>query len=119
MLPRNTSSVNIESTGKSKQLYNLCDKLLEVQIFLHFIVLILICFQLIMPGVNYAINGCSSSRATPGALGWRKKFIAVITEEKVIDDKLKRKIRNQTLYTCRLFLLTCIYQYISNWSKVF
>ena len=24
-LPQNTSNVNIESTGKSKQLYNLCD----------------------------------------------------------------------------------------------
>ena len=63
-LPQNTSSVNIESTRKSKQLYYLCDQLLGSLIYLHFIVLILICFQLIMPGVNYAINGRSSSSTT-------------------------------------------------------
>ena len=43
-LPQNTSNVNIESTGKSKQLYYLCDQLLGALIYLHFIVLILICF---------------------------------------------------------------------------
>ena len=63
-LPQNTSSVNIESTGKLKQLYYLCDHLLGFLIYLYFIVLILLCFQLIMPGVNYAINGCSSSSTT-------------------------------------------------------
>ena len=30
----------------------------------------------------------------------------------VIDDNLKKKIKNQTSYTCRLFLLTPIFQYI-------
>ena len=43
-LPQNTSNVNIESTGKSKQLYYLCDQILGALIYLHFIVLILICF---------------------------------------------------------------------------
>ena len=43
-LPQNTSNVNIESTGKSEQLYYLCDQLLGALIYLHFIVLILICF---------------------------------------------------------------------------
>ena len=43
-LPQNTSNVNIKSTGKSKQLYYLCGELLGALIYLHFIVLILICF---------------------------------------------------------------------------
>ena len=43
-LPQNASNVIIESTGKSKQLYYLCDQLLGVQIYLRLIVLILICF---------------------------------------------------------------------------
>ena len=37
----------------------------------------------------------------------------------VTDDNLNRKIKNRTLYRCRLFLLTWIFQYISSWSKVF
>ena len=32
---------------------------------------------------------------------------------------LKRQIRNRNMYTCRLFQLTRVFQYISNWSKVF
>ena len=43
-LPQNASNINIESTGKSKQPHYLCDQLLGVLIYLHFIVLILICF---------------------------------------------------------------------------
>ena len=37
-LPQNTSNVNIENTGKSKQLYYLWDQLLGALIYLHFIV---------------------------------------------------------------------------------
>ena len=72
-----------------------------------------------MPGVNYAINGCSSSRTAPGPNRRRKNIVAVTTQDWVIDDNLKREIKNQTLYTCRLFILTWIFQYNSNWSKVF
>ena len=43
-LPQNTSNVNTECTGKSKQLYFLCDQLLPELTYLHFYVLILICF---------------------------------------------------------------------------
>ena len=43
-----------------------------------------------------------------------EKHVAVITQDMVIDYSLKRKIKNQTLYTCRLFLPTQIFQYISN-----
>ena len=50
-----------------------------------------------MPGVNYVIYGCSSGRIISGA---------VITQDGVIDDNLKNQIKNQTLCTCRLFLLT-------------
>ena len=43
-LPQNTSNVNTESTKKSKQLYYLCDQHFGALIYLHFIVLLLICF---------------------------------------------------------------------------
>ena len=67
-----------------------------------------------MPGVNYVIYGFSSrnnARTTPGVSLYRSftlgaNIIAVITQDRVIDDNLKRQIKNQTLCTCRLFLLT-------------
>ena len=48
-----------------------------------------------------------------------KNTVAVITQNMVIDDNLKRQIKNRNFYTCRLFLLTRIFQCIRNWSKVF
>ena len=77
-----------------------------------------------MPGVNYVIYGCSSARTTPGVSLYRsltleENIVAVITQDRVIDDNLKSEIKNQTLSTCRLFLLTQVVQYISYWSKVF
>ena len=54
-----------------------------------------------------------------GASHWRNNIVAVITQDRVIDDNLKRQIKNRTLHTCRLFLLTRVFQYIGNWSKVF
>ena len=64
-----------------------------------------------MPGVNYAIYGCSSAKTTPGVWLYRsltleENIVAVITQDRVIDDNLKRQIKNHTLCTCRLFLLT-------------
>ena len=64
-----------------------------------------------MPGVNYVIYGCSSARATPSVSLYRsltleENTVAVITQDRVIDDNLKRQIKNQRLCTCRLFLLT-------------
>ena len=64
-----------------------------------------------MPGVNYVIYGCSSVRTTPGvSLYWsltlEENIVAVIIQDKVIYVNLKRKTKNQTLCTCRLFLLT-------------
>ena len=63
-----------------------------------------------MSGVSCVIYGCCFARATPGvslyrSLTLRGNVVAVITEDKVIDDTLKRLIKNRTLYTCRLFLL--------------
>ena len=48
-----------------------------------------------MPGVSYVINGCSSARTTQGlSLYWsltlEENIIAVITQDRVIDDNLKR-----------------------------
>ena len=64
-----------------------------------------------MPGVSYIIYGHSCARTTPGvwlyrSLTMEENIVAVITEESVIDHNLKRQIKNQTLSTCRLFLLT-------------
>ena len=67
-LPQNSSNVKTEPAGKSKQLYSLCHQLLGTLIYRHFIILILVRFWWIMPGVNYAIYGCSSSRTTPGVI---------------------------------------------------
>ena len=44
-LPRNTSNVNIECAGKSKQLYYLCDQPLGAQIYFNFIILMLSYFN--------------------------------------------------------------------------
>ena len=63
-----------------------------------------------IPGVNYVIYGCSSARTTPRVSLYRsltleENIVAVITQNTVTDGKLKRQIKNQTLCTCRLFLL--------------
>ena len=63
------------------------------------------------PGVNYVIYGCSSARTTPGVSLYRgltleENIVAVITQDKVIDDNWKRQIKNRTFRTCKLFLLT-------------
>ena len=77
-----------------------------------------------MPGVNYVIYGCSSARTTPGVSLYRsltleENIVAVITQDRVIDDNLKRQIKNRTLYSTRFFLPTYFFQYTSNWSRVF
>ena len=50
---------------------------------------------------------------------WRKDIVAVITQDRMINDNLKSQIKNQTSYTCILFLLMWIFHYENNWSKVF
>ena len=50
-----------------------------------------------MPGVNYVIYGCSSARTTPGvSLYWslklKENIVAVITQDRVLDEKLKTKL---------------------------
>ena len=79
-----------------------------------------------MLAVNYVIYGYSSLRATSGVItmqelhtGGKALLQLLLKIGWVIDDNLKRQIKNQTVYTCRLFLVTRIFQYISNWSKVF
>ena len=61
---------------------------------------------------------------TPGvslykSLTMEGKHLAVITQDRGIDNNLKKQIKNGILYTYRLFLLTLIFKYISNWSKSF
>ena len=62
-----------------------------------------------MPGLNYAVlmlfkNTAGVSLYSSSTL--RKNIVTVITQARVVDDNLKRQIKNQTLYTYRLFLLT-------------
>ena len=64
-----------------------------------------------MLGLNYVIHGCSSTRTTSGGWHWDKNIVAVITQDRVINDNLKRQIKN---WTYRLFLLTWISLYIIN-----
>ena len=63
-----------------------------------------------MDGVNYVIYGWFSARTTSGVLPYRslkleENIIAAITQDRVIDDNLKKQIKNGTLCTCRLILL--------------
>ena len=76
---------------------------------------------------NYSIFNCYSSRATPGISFFRittKNDDKIKPEEQhcysyysCIDGDVKRQIKNQTLHTSRLFLLTKIFQYTNNWPK--
>ena len=64
-----------------------------------------------MADVNYVMYSCSSARTTPGVLLYcsltlEENIIAITAQDRVIDDNLKRQIKNRTLCTCRLFLLT-------------
>ena len=61
-----------------------------------------------MPGVNHVIYGYFSTTAVwpYGSLTLGENIVAVITEDKVIYDNWKKQIKNRTLCTCRLFLLT-------------
>ena len=62
--------------------------------------------------VNYVMYDCSSARTTPGVSLYRsltleENIVAVITPDRLLlIDNLKSSIKNQTLCTCRLFLLT-------------
>ena len=115
-LPQHSLNVNIECTRKSAllkqvELLVICDRFPRGLIHLNFIILILICFQLMMSGANYVIYDCSSARATPGIslyriLTLKENIVAVITQDRVRDDNLKRQIKNRTLCTRRLFVLT-------------
>ena len=40
------------------------------------------------------------------SLTLEKNIVAIITHDRVIDNSLKKQIKNQTLCTCRLFALT-------------
>ena len=76
-----------------------------------------------MPAVNYVIYGCVAplreqlqELSLYRGFSLEESIVTGITHNRVTDDKLKRQIKNRTLNTCRLFLLTLIF---SNWSKLF
>ena len=52
-----------------------------------------------MSGVNYVIYGCSSARLTLGVSLYRsltleENIVAVITQDRVIDDNFQKQIKN-------------------------
>ena len=66
-----------------------------------------------IPGDNYAIPGCSTSRATPSVallgmpknddeynVNWRKSIVVMITRIQVVDASLKRQIGRKSLHFC-------------------
>ena len=68
-----------------------------------------------MSGDNCSIFNSHSSRAAPGisffrvptkddeySTNWRSNIVAVITSDRMIDDILKRQIKNRTLHICEL-----------------
>ena len=91
-LPYNTSNVNIVSTGKSKQ----CDQLFGTLIYLHFIVLMLMLL------VDYTWCKLYNSRS----LTLEEKHCCSLYSDRVIDNNLKRQLKNRTVNNCRLFLVT-------------
>ena len=53
-----------------------------------------------IPGVNYVIYGCSSARTTPRvSLHWsltlEENMVAVVTQDRVIDDNFNRKLKTK------------------------
>ena len=53
-----------------------------------------------MPGVNFVIYGCSSARTTPEVSLYRilyngKNIIVVITQDRVIDEIWKEKLKTE------------------------
>ena len=66
-----------------------------------------------MPGDNFSIPGCSTSRGTPGVallgmpknddeynVNWRKNIIDMITKIRVVGASLKRQIERKSLHFC-------------------
>ena len=110
-LPQNSSNVNIECVRKSKQLYSLCDQLLGAPISLFYysnvnlFLIDYVCCKLCNIWLLLFENNSRSYHYT-GASYRRKIIVAVITQDRAINDNLKRQIENQTLHTCRLFPLT-------------
>ena len=53
-----------------------------------------------MLGVNYVVYGCSSARTTAGVSLYRsltleENIVAVITQDRAIDDNLKSKLKTE------------------------
>ena len=71
-----------------------CDQLFgRALIHFNFFIVILICFLMMMPGVNFVIYCCSSMKTTP-EVSLEENIAAVITQERVIYDNLKIQIKN-------------------------
>ena len=69
----------------------------------------------IVPGKFLGSSFLEYQRRMTTKSNWKNNIVAVIT---CVDGKMKRKIKNRTPHTSRLFLLTKMFQYTSNSSKV-
>ena len=113
-LPQHTSNVNNECPGKSewsKQLYSLyVTSFLEhwynliyysdINLFLIDDAWRKVCnIWLLLCEINSRLSLYQS-------LTLKENIVAVISQDRMIDDNLKKQIKNQTLCTCRLLLLT-------------
>ena len=79
-----------------------------------------------MPAVNYVICGCSSSRTTPGVITIQKipSGGRILLKLQMVDDNLKRQIKNRTLYNFvdysyqpEFVNILAIGQYLSNYPN--
>ena len=73
------------------------------------------CFKLCNIWLLLFENNCRSNHYTGASYCW-KNVVSVITQDRVIDENLKRQIKNQPLYTCRLFLLTRKPKFFNIWA---
>ena len=76
------------------------DQLLAALIYLNFVILILICFSLMIPGVIFVIYGFYSEKTTLGvslylSFTLEENIITVITQDRVIDDNLKSQLKTE------------------------
>ena len=62
-----------------------------------------------MPALKYIVYGCFSLRTSPEVITLHFTLDAEMVQDRVRDDNLNNQIKNQTLHTCRLFLLTQIF----------
>ena len=108
---------------KSKQLYSLCDypfwALMYLILFWCQYVFNRSCLVWTVQYIWLLLFENNCRNITLQEWHWWNSIVTVIARDRLVDDNFKRQIKNRTLHTCRLFLLTWTFRYISNSSNVF